>query len=199
MKIEKRTEHLRSVRELNKVPGVLYGKTIQSVSVQMDEKELQDLLNKYGRTQTFTVKLEKESYQVYIKDIQKDIINKNHILSFDFQKVESGDMISAKVPLHISGRTIVQDKGFLVQVVYDAIEVEYQAGKKISHIDVDISQMALHEVLHVGDIVLPAGVKLNDDENKVVVHVAERKQIIETVEEEVISTEVKEETDSKED
>lgn len=196
MKIEKRTENLKQVRSANKVPGVLYGRTIQPISIQLDEKELGDLLNKYGRTQTFNVKIEKESHQVYIKDIQKDIINKSHYLSFDFHKVESGDTISAKVPLHFIGKTVIQDNGYLVQVVDDAIEVEYPAGKKISHIEVDISHLSLHDVLHIKDVLLPVGIKLNDDENKVVVHIAERKHIIETVEEEPASTEMIEEEES---
>ncbi len=190
MKIEIRTDRLRIVRKMNKVPGVIFGKSITPVSIQMDELELQDVYKKNGKTQTFIVKLGKESHQVYIKDIQKDIVNRNHILSVELLKVTEHDIITAKLPLHIIGRDAIEREGFLVQVVEDVIEVEFAPGKGVSKIDVDISNMKVKDVLHIRDIQLPEGIKVVDDLDKLLVHIAEQRTIEEEPEEEEVTTEL---------
>ncbi len=184
MKIEKRTDRLRIVRKMNKVPGVLFGKSITPVSIQVDELELQDIYWKNGKTQTFIVKLGKESHQVYIKDIQKDIVNRNHFLSVELLKVTKDDIISAKLPLHIIGRDVVEREGFLVQVIEDVIEVEYAVGKGVSRIDVDISNMKVKDTLHIRDVQLPEGIKVVDDVDKLLIQVAEQRIAEEEPEEE---------------
>jgi large subunit ribosomal protein L25 len=200
MNIEKRTENLPIVRKMNKVPGVLFGKSITPVSIQMDELELQEIYRINGKTQTFTVKLGKETHTVYIKNIQKDIINRNHILNVELLKVGKGDMITAKIPLHIIGKEIIEHQGHLVQVVGDDIEVEYEAGKGISRIDVDISNMKVKETLHIHDVQFPQGIKVIDDVDKVLIVIAEPRIIEEVAEktEEKTEAPVSEEPKSKE-
>jgi large subunit ribosomal protein L25 len=188
MKIEKRTDKLRIVREKKLVPGVLFGKSITPMSIQVDENELHEVFNQYGKTQTFVVKLGKASHQVYIKGIQNDIINRNHILSVELLKVDKDDTISAQVPLHIIGKDLLEKEGYIVQIVDKDIEVEYQAGNAISQIDVDISAMKVRESLHVRDVKFPKGVKVVEALDKVLIHIAESKfvdKVAEEVKEEV--------------
>ncbi len=189
MKVEKRTENLRIVRKMNKVPGVLYGKAITPVSIQVDEKELHDAFRQYEKTQAFMVKLGKDTHQVYIKDIQKDITNRNHLLNVELLKVSKGDVIAAKVPLHIIGREIIEQNGNIVQVVDSGIEVEFAVGKGVSRFDVDISHMKVRDVVHIRDIVMPEGIKLVDDPDKVLIHIAETRIVeVEPEIEEVVTT-----------
>lgn len=173
MKIEKRTEKLRIVRAMNKVPGVLFGKSITPQSIQVDEKDLHEAMKAYGKTQTFTVKLGRESHQVYIKDIQRDIINKKHFLNVELLKVDKGDKISTKVPVHIIGKEEIEQRGHIVQIVDDAVEVEYGVGQGIARIDIDVSNMKVKDVMHIRDLKLPDGIKIVDDLDKVLIHIAE--------------------------
>jgi len=183
MKIEKRTEKLRIVREKKMVPGVLFGKSITPISIQVDENELHEVFNQYGKTQTFVVKLGKASHQVYIKGIQNDIINRNHILSVELLKVDKDDTISAQVPLHIIGKDLLEKEGYIVQIVDKDIEVEYQAGNAISQIDVDISAMKVRESFHIRDVKFPNGVKVVEDLDKVLIHISESKFVEKAAEE----------------
>jgi large subunit ribosomal protein L25 len=199
MNIEKRTESLQIVRKSKKVPGVLFGKSITPVSIQMDELELQEIYRVNGLTQTFTVKLGKESHLVYLKNIQKDIINRNHILNAELLKVGKGDMIAAKIPLHIIGKDVIEHAGYLVKIIEDEIEVEYEAGKGIARIDVDISEMKVNDTLHIIDVKFPKGIKVVDDPNQVLVIIAEQRTVEEVVEkvEEKIEASVEEEQKPK--
>ncbi|MDD4596171.1 MAG: 50S ribosomal protein L25 [Candidatus Izemoplasmatales bacterium] len=175
MNIEKRTEKLGIIRKLNKIPGVLYGKSISPISIQMDEKDLREIYRTNGLTQTFTVKLGKASHQVYIKNLQKDIVNRSLILNVELMKVGKGDIISGKVPLHIIGREAIEHAGYLVKVIEDEIKVEYEAGQGITKIDVDISNMKVTEMLRIKDVLFPQGIKVIDDPEKVLIHITEQR------------------------
>jgi|GEM_PF-1237321 len=187
MKIEKRTETVQAVRKMNKVPGVLFGRSITPVSIQIDELELREVYKANGLTQTFTATLGKANHSVYIKHIQRDIINRNHFLNVELLKVEKGDRITANVPLHIIGREAIERQGLIVQVVSDDIEVEYEAGSGIARVDVDITGMKVKDMLHVKDVKFPEGIKVLDDMDKMLIHITEQK-VVEVVAEPVAAT-----------
>ncbi len=173
MKIEKRKDSLRLVRDMNKVPGVLYGKSISPISIQINESDLHELIKKYGYTKTFKINLGKESHTVYIKEVQYDIIKRNFPLNVKFQKVIEGDTIKASVPLNIIGREAVEKSNTIVQVVSDFIDVEYPIGKGLTNIDVDVSNMKVGDSLQVKDLKLPEYLIVHDDEDKILISVTE--------------------------
>lgn len=191
MKIEKRTESLRLVRGAQKVPGVIFGKTITPISIQVEDKELKDTLRTYGQTQVFKVKLGKATHQVYVKDVQKDVLNPTKILNVKLLKVSADDTIKANVPLNIIGRENVERPGVLLHILADQIEVEYGVGKGVSSIDVDISELKIGDGLLVKDLTLPEGLHSLEDEEKMLISVSEVQMINEEEE-----TETPDEVDS---
>lgn len=173
MKIEKRTDSLKNVRGANKIPGVLFGKTIEPISIQIDEKPFSDLFLEKGFTQTFEVKLGKTKHLVYIKDIQRDIIHHNQLLNVKLQKVSKDDTITADIPLNIIGRETIEKPGVIVSVPYDTLEVEYNVGSGIAHIDVNVSNLSVGDSLSVQDLDIPEGLKVLVDEDQTIVSVIE--------------------------
>ncbi|QLY40879.1 50S ribosomal protein L25 [Hujiaoplasma nucleasis] len=173
MKIEKRTESLKNVRGMKKIPGVLFGKTIEPISIQVDEKVFHDTLNEKGLTQTFEVKLGNKKHLVYIKDIQRDIVKHNDFLNIKLQKVSKDDTITTNIPLNIIGREKVEKPGVMVSVPNDSLEVEYNVGSGVSHIDVDVSALRIGDSLAVKDLTIPEGLKVHTDSEQTVVSVVE--------------------------
>jgi large subunit ribosomal protein L25 len=173
MKLEKRTDSLKNVRGMNKIPGVLFGKTIEPISIQVDEKPFHDTFAEKGFTQTFEVKLGKAKHLVYIKDIQRDIIKHNQFLNVKLQKVSKDDTITADIPLNIIGREKIEKPGVIVSIPYDTLEVEYNVGSGVAHIDVDVSNLAVGDSLSVKDLEIPEGLKVLVDEEQTVVSVIE--------------------------
>ena len=70
---EKRNEELnpRQVRAEGKLTATVYGKGKDSVSVQLNEKEFMTAYNK-NKDADFDLKVDKVSYKVKVKDIQKN-------------------------------------------------------------------------------------------------------------------------------
>ncbi|MFW5794481.1 MAG: 50S ribosomal protein L25 [Bacillota bacterium] len=168
MKIEKRTEPLKVVRGMNKIPGVLFGKTIEPVSIQVDENDFHEMFAAKGLTQTFDVKLGRKKHLVYIKDIQRDIIMHNQFLNVKLQKVSKDDTITADIPLNIIGREKVEKPGVIVSIPNDSLEVEYNVGSGVSSITVDVSDLQIGESIAVKDLDIPEGLKVLVDPEQTV-------------------------------
>lgn len=193
MKIEKRTDSLRDVRGSHKIPGVLFGKTIEPISIQVDEKPFHDMFVEKGMTQTFEVKIGRSKHLVYIKDIQRDIIKHNQFLNIKLQKVSKDDTITADIPLHIVGREAVEKPGIIISIPNDSLEVEYNVGSGVASIDVDVSELKVGDSLHVKDLDIPEGLKVLVDPEQTVVSVIENtytEEELETEEEEMDASDV---------
>ncbi|MFP4479024.1 MAG: 50S ribosomal protein L25 [Candidatus Izemoplasmatales bacterium] len=173
MKIEKRTDSLRDVRGSHKIPGVLFGKTIEPISIQVDEKPFHDMYAEKGMTQTFEVKIGRNKHLVYIKDIQRDIIKHSQFLNIKLQKVSKDDTITADIPLHIIGREAVEKPGIIISVPNDSLEIEYNVGSGVASIDVDVSELKVGDTLSVKDLDIPEGLKVLVDPEQTVVSVIE--------------------------
>jgi len=173
MKIEERKDSLKDVRANHKIPGVLFGKTIEPVSIQVDEKLFHDTFSEKGLTQTFEVKLGRKKHLVYIKDVQRDILKPNQLLNVKLQKVSKDDTITADIPLNIIGREKVEKPGIIVSIPNDSLEVEYNVGSGVAHIDVDVSELQVGDSISVKDLDIPEGLKVLVDPEQTVVSVIE--------------------------
>jgi large subunit ribosomal protein L25 len=173
MKVELRIEPLRVVRGMDKVPGVVFGKDFDPISIQIDAKEFQATLNEYGTSQTFNIKVGKKTHTVYIKDVQRDAIKQNHFLNVKLQKVSKGDTITTRIPLNIMGRELVERANVSVHIIADSLEVEYGVGMGVSHIDLDVSKLNVGDTIRVNELTIPEGLKVLDDPEKLVINVVE--------------------------
>ena len=186
MKLEKRTETLRSVRESNKIPGVLFGKTIEPEAIQIDEKEFNEAFKNFGLTQTFEVKLGRKKHNVYIKDVQRHHINQNLFLNVKLLKVVEGDLIHSHLPIHLLGKEKIEKPGIIVQMLADSIEVEYGIGSSVNHIDLDVSHLKIGDSITIADLAIPEGIEVLEEHDKVILNVSETKYVEEDETEEEV-------------
>lgn len=196
MKIEKRVEKINKIRNAGFVPGVLYGKKIDSTSIQTEYKELFETYKTYGKSKTFKVKLDNKTHDVYLKDIQLDTFKPTNVIHFSLLKVTASDTMHAEIPVHPVGKNEVERKGLVLQVVIPTLEVEFPVGAGVNSIDVDVSHLDAGHAVHVKDLILPEGFKLHLDPEAVVVNAAyprvmEEETSTESPEPEIISEEEK--------
>lgn len=148
------------------IPGVIYGKDIKSKSIKLDQKELGKLLQKHAKNTKVQVKLGNEVRHCVIKEVQKDSLN-GQILHVGLQAVRSDDTIRLKVPVVFHGKDKLGVKQQLQEFVF---EVEL-AGKAVDipeFVSVDVGDRQLGDKITVRDIQVGNGVKIMEDENKVI-------------------------------
>jgi len=202
-----RAERGRKVNKGRKeglVPAVIYGKGVESKSLWVDALEVGRLLKKAGESTIIDLLIDKkDSRNVLINEIQNDGVSGryNHI---DFFQVRMDEEIETEVELVFIGesKAVKELSGILVKNM-DEISVKCLPGDLPSHIDVDISSLnTFEDRITIGDLKVPAKVKIEADPETVVAIVApqrseaEMEALDEKVEADVTKVEgvVKEET-----
>lgn len=187
MKLHVRTEKGRKMRTQTTIPGVIYGKGIETTPVSVAAIEFDRMFDEMGRSKTFEVTLEGNKHVVYIKEMQPRLSNHAQARHFDLVKVSKDDTMVSKVLVNFLNHSFVEKQGLLVNSVLDAIEIEYAVGKGISEIDLDVKELVDGSTLLVSDLQVPKGVKILSNPEDVVVRVSRVKE--EKVEEVEESTE----------
>jgi len=190
MKIQKRTEKGRKVRNFSTVPGILYGKGLEATSITANTAEFNKMYRAMGSSKTFEVDLDGVKHLVYIKEVQPLPADLHSARHFDLVKVSLDDTMTSKIRVNFVNKETVEGKGLIVNAVLDAIEVEYAVGKGVSHVNLDIEHLEENDVLRVSDINVPQGIKILSNLEDVVVSISRPKEEVIEEEDEVIEEEI---------
>ena len=196
---EKRTVLGKQVKKLRRqgwVPGVMYGHSFDSVSVQFEESSLRRVLSQVGGSQLVRIKVEgrKQPEMALVRDVQRDSI-RGTLLHVDFYRVKMTERLTAEVPLVIVGESpVVERQEGVMLYGISAVEVECLPGDLVDGIEVDFSDLIeLGQALHVRDLAIPAGIELLTDPDEVIARVVlVREEEEEEEEEEMVVPEAEE-------
>ncbi|MCA9354042.1 MAG: 50S ribosomal protein L25 [Candidatus Kaiserbacteria bacterium] len=167
---------LDTLRANGSVPAVIYGPKQEPTSVVLDEKAFDKVLKEAGEATVIELSGLSKSVEVLIKDVEFNPV-KQRVMHVDLYAVDKDMEITAHVPLHFIGEAPVEEsKEGSVTKVHHEIEVVCKPGVLPSHIDVDLSVLQkVSDKIHVSDLSIPAGVKVElDPEEAVVVISASR-------------------------
>ena len=164
----------RKLRQDGKIPAVVYGGHREAVPIVVDRKAVSDLIQKsqHGVRSIFLLKMAGTDQQRHamIKDIQMDPISRR-MTHIDFVRVVMDEVVRVTVPVHHTGTAIGVKEGGLLDFQVRELHVECLPGAIPDAIEVDISDLGVHDYIRIGDLKLPEGVKVLDDPERVVVGV----------------------------
>jgi large subunit ribosomal protein L25 len=172
----------RRYRASGKVPAVVYGGHRDPVAIIVDRKTVSELIQKsdHGVRSIFLLKMSGTDQQRHamIKEIQIDPISRR-MTHIDFVRVTMDEKVRVTVPVHIDGTAIgVKEGGILDWQVRD-LHVECLPGAIPDAINVDVSNLGVHQYVRVSELTLPEGVRVLDDPDRVVVGVTHAKAEVE--------------------
>ncbi len=195
MNLELRVDPIRKVRSENKVPGVMYGTSFKSTSIQVDEKELKEALKEHGKNMTFKVKLEGKQHFAYIQHVKTVMLKPHDIIHFDLRCVGAKEMVSAMIPVVLIGKEVFHKTALYPQETLTEIEAEYLPGYGVSKIEINVSKLKLGDSIRVKDLVLEQHIHLLEDPEQAIVTI---KEIHIKVEEEEVDEDLESDDESKE-
>jgi large subunit ribosomal protein L25 len=169
MKLEIRTDKLNEIRNKNLVPGVMYGKSIDSTSVQAEKSEVLEAIKTYGKHKTFKVRVDGKYHHVYLKNIQSNILNPHEIIHFDLHRVTPKETMTTQIPVELIGKEVFFNKSLNAELVLSDITAEYNPGSGVSSFDVDVSRLELGDEIKVRDLKVPKGITIKNDLDQTVV------------------------------
>jgi large subunit ribosomal protein L25 len=152
----------RAERRAGRVPGVIYGDGKPPVTVSVDHKELKERIYA-GRflTSIYELDVDGTTHRVIPRDFQLDAV-KELPVHVDFLRLGAGARIRVRIPVHVRNAETSPGvkRGGTVNIVTHAIEMEVLADEIPDSIDVDIGQLEINHSKHLGDLELPANVKV---------------------------------------
>jgi large subunit ribosomal protein L25 len=165
----------RQARRDGFVPGVVYGDGQEPVAIQMNYNYLYKHLKAGRFLQTlFNLKVAgHEDVHVICRAVQRDVV-KDTPTHVDFMRLHD----ESKVVVHIHVTFINHEaspglkRGGTLTVVRNEVELEVLAGDIPDHITVDLTGVQIGDVIHIGDVTLPEGVKPTTTRNFVIANVS---------------------------
>ena len=165
----------RKLRAAGRIPAVLYGQGKGSVPLTIDPRALEKVLRSGGANTLLDITVEGRpelgSPVALVKELQRHPI-RGTIVHADLYQVDLTRTVEVEVPVHLVGKAKGLDFGGILEHSLREIALECLPRSIPAAIEVDISNMELGDVIHVRDLVLPAGVSLLTDPDLGVVHVA---------------------------
>ena len=145
----------RRTRREGKVPAVLYGgDKKQATAIAVDPRELLKILHsESGANTLISLKLSGAGdTRVLVKDFQLDPIT-HHVLHADFYQVAMDRAIEVTIPVLVRGEPKgVKQQGGILEHVRREIRISCLPADIPEHVDVDVSELMLHQGVRVRDV-----------------------------------------------
>ena len=180
LEVEKRQGHgkneARRLRAAGRIPAVVYGsrkgKALEAMPVAVDPKAVMRILHsESGANTLITLKLDGSESRVMVKEYQLDPIT-HKLLHADFFELAMDRAITVTVPISVRGEAAgVKQQGGLLDFVTREIQVQCLPTDIPERIDIDVSELMLHQAIRLRDVPPNPKWKPLNDPDTMIVHV----------------------------
>jgi large subunit ribosomal protein L25 len=175
-------KRVRKLRVEGKVPGVVYGTVVEDpISITLEERDLVRTYQAIGGSTLMDLKLDGETYTVYIRNLHMNPIKRRPIHA-EFFAPNLKVAMTAAVPIHLVGES--QNEALVVMQTRDTIELRGLPMDLPGAFDIDISGLAeIDDSIFVRDLAVAEGVEIITDEDEMIVRLTEPRAVVEEEEE----------------
>jgi len=168
----------RQTRRSNLIPGIVYGGDSKPTTIQADRKAYDRIyLQHAGESLIYHLNLVDEGKKIsdfpaIIKDVQLHPVT-DEVIHIDFNRISLDKEIEIKVKVLIKGEAIgvKRDGGTLEHLMWE-LDIICLPTNIPHHLEADVTNLGVHDSIHVKDLVLPKGVRTKHDPDSVVITVA---------------------------
>jgi large subunit ribosomal protein L25 len=168
----------RRTRQAGRVPAVVYGASADAgqarvaTPIAVHPKALSKILHsESGANTLISLKLAGGDAKVLIKEYQIDPVT-HQILHADFYRVAMDKLLRVTIPVVTKGEPKgVKQQGGILEFIRREIEVECLPGDIPEHVEVDVSELMLHEGVRVRDLAVDPKWKAVSEAELMLVHV----------------------------
>jgi len=160
----------RRTRRDGMVPITVYGGGAETVAAVAALSDLAAILrSESGRNTIFTIDVEGVgASEVMFHDRQIDPV-KGRLIHADLTRLVKGQKIEVTVPLHLFGEPIgVREKQGVLEQQIREIQIRCEPREIPDTLELDVTNLDVHDVLHVSDIPVSETVEILTDADVVV-------------------------------
>jgi large subunit ribosomal protein L25 len=171
----------RRLRGSGRIPAVLYGRGVESISLSVASADSGKLLGHTG-----VVELNSDhngKRKAILREVQRHTIT-GKIMHIDFQVVRDDELITVPVPVVSFGEPAGLKQGGQLEQVIRELEIECLPAAVPEMIRIDVSDLEMDQAFHIGNLQLDEGVKVVGDDELIIFQVRAPRVSEEPVEEE---------------
>ena len=177
----------RKARRDGMGPGVVYGGGIDPLPIQIPQNVLLKKL-KAGRFMSTLYNLKVEGYEdvrVISRDVQRHVV-KDLPTHLDLMRLRRASRVNLFIPVEFINEDNCTGirRGGVLTVVRPEVELRVTAGDIPEKITVDLSGLAIGEVITVSSVNLPSGTRPTIDRDFVIANISAPRGLSDTSEEE---------------
>lgn len=163
----------RQLRSAGRIPGIVYGKGIESTAVSVNQRELQKIMSGDDAQNSLITLNGADNLNgavVIVASLLLDPI-KGTLRHVDLHKVNMEEKVRVEVKIKLKGIAKGVKDGGLLDFVKHSVEIECLPALIPGHIDVDVTGLTIGHSIHLSEVQLPANVRLIDDPKTSIVSV----------------------------
>jgi large subunit ribosomal protein L25 len=155
------TTGAKALRSGGKVPAVLYGHGVAPEHLALSAHEFDELMHRGGRHAIISLSDGGRKRQTaLVREIQFHPVSR-HIVHADLQRVSADETIEARLPVVTIGVAEgVRNAGAVMDVITREVEIAGAASRIPEHLEIDVTELGIHDHVTAGEIALPVGFRL---------------------------------------
>jgi large subunit ribosomal protein L25 len=170
--------HAQKARRADLIPAVIYGGSAKPTIIQAERKAYERISRQHaGESLIYHLNVLDQGKKVadfpaIVKDVQLHPVS-DEVIHLDFNRISLDKEIEINVKIITKGEAIgvKKDGGTLDHTMWE-LDIICLPTNIPHHIEVDISNLGIHDAVHVKDLVLPKGVRTKHDPDSVVATVS---------------------------
>ena len=175
----------KKIRKNKWVPAVVYGNGQKNISFSLDIREAEKYSKREYENKIFTFASEDKDLQG-LKVIKKSISHhkvSHKPIHMDFLSLDMNKPLRINVDINFKGTPKgVKEEGGVFNIVLRSVEIECLPNEIPPSIDLDVSDLALNQNIHVSDLSLSGNIKLITKGQRTLCTLAETKEEEEKIE-----------------
>ena len=166
----------RKLRQQGFIPAVVYGQKTDTVSLTINASEFRkSVKGAAGGNAIINLVLDSPGQEgtkvVMIQGLQRDPVTHN-VLHVDFQEISLKEAVEVAIPIELVGKAAGIDEGGILQQIERELEIRCLPLNIPEKIEVDISNLAIGDSVHVRDISTTADFEILSADDKTIALVA---------------------------
>lgn len=173
------------IRREGLIPAVVYGHNKETVSINVNNKELVKLLQTSGTNSVVGLELGEEVLASIVKEVQYHPIN-DEILHVDFQRLEENEKIKLTIPIVFDNMEMLQGTTAVITHPLDELEIQCMPRHIPKHsVHIDVKTLHAGNIVHVKDLPIFSDetIDILNDGDEIIASLSEVKEM--KIEEEV--------------
>ena len=147
------SRYSQRLRNAGGLPAVVYGHKEEPVSISLNAHEA--IMHISRGEKVFELDIEGTKQHVLLKDLGYDYLGTN-IIHADFARVDLNERVHTKAHLRFVGDAEgLKSSGAIMMHPVTELELDVLVSNIPDHVDVDVSEMQVGDIIHASDVKLP--------------------------------------------